>query len=166
MPRTNRRSKSADSRATRKAGASRTRRYLRRREAEKSEKAESEKPQSLAARIRALDGTMRRCDIARTLGTSTAYVRVVLNHRTETGGMSKYDLAYDEKHGCRKRSGRNAYFAVDPEERRAIRKSAIDTVTAQGFNSHDGEVKAFTLATSMIRKRGRQLLAEARGDTG
>lgn len=120
---------------------------------------------SLSARIRALHPTMRPCDIARALGTSQAYVRVVLTQRK--GGSSQHDRKYlHSKKGARCRRKvtdkmRDDYNAVPRDERLAIRATCTRVAREQGrMETPEQRALVWSQASRLVRKRGRQIRAE------
>lgn len=109
---------------------------------------------TLAARIRVIGKTMPAAEIARRLGTSTAYVRVVLNQRRD--GMSKYDRAYKARVDSARL--RRHYNAVPRAERDRIRAEFLARVVALGGVA---DARARARACALIRQLGREILAGA-----
>lgn len=128
-----------------------------------------EQPATLAERIRRLDDGRRSTgDIARTLATSTAYVRVVLRQRR--GGESKYDVAYRSDAEVKARRAakvRHMYNAVPAAERQSIRSGHYQQVMRSGgMRTVAQRERACSEANAMIRKRGREILAGRRDGGG
>lgn len=105
---------------------------------------------------------MRNCDIARRLGTSPEYVRVVLQRN---GGQSQYDRAHKAKDKTRARRAearRQVYNAVSPSERKAIRAAYFAAARAAGrMQTRADRNKVSGEAYREVLKRGRALLLAA-----
>lgn len=121
---------------------------------------------TLSARIRCLaQSGVRPSEIARHLGTSMVYVRVVLRHRK--GGQSKYDRAYKTSEiGRTKRSQRLLleYNIVPKDERIRLRFEYYEMLRSQGGMSTKDECRrAWAAAHGLVRRRGREILARSCG---